>query len=334
MNHDEFAFFSRQLGSMLRDGIPLESGLRELCHGISGRATRAEIQELEQDLSRGTPLPDALARRNLPELFKRMVVMGARSNNLPGVLTMLADHYSRVNVVWTRLKGLMVYPVIVLLASFGLSLLLIALFSRFLREFPVATFLSEGMAPVPADTLFRLAMWFPAVVLGILTAGMVMVISIPPLRAGLRWKLPPFREASISQTASAMTMMLRSGTSLPDALTLAVGLEQGTAAGREMARWRSQVAAGQGRPAQWNTGRGPFPPLFYWLIQQGGEDLAAGFEKAAEIYNGRAAYRIEMMLYGFLPVTVRLLGQVILWQVVPMVREMGKIMNLINSVGD
>ena len=56
-------------------------------------------------------------RRQLPELYRCLVEVGAQSNDLPDVLTLLADHYQRRYHIWTRLKGLMVYPFIVLTAS-------------------------------------------------------------------------------------------------------------------------------------------------------------------------------------------------------------------------
>jgi type II secretory pathway component PulF len=93
MNHDEFAFFNQQLASMLRDGIPLEGAIKQLCAGMKTGTLRAELELLERELADGTPLPAALARRKLPVFYLRMLELGARSNDLPGVLTLLADHY-------------------------------------------------------------------------------------------------------------------------------------------------------------------------------------------------------------------------------------------------
>src|SRR5882757_10209431 len=56
MNYDEFAFFNQQLGAMLRDGIPLEGALRRLCHEMRAGSLRDELQALEADLARGTPM--------------------------------------------------------------------------------------------------------------------------------------------------------------------------------------------------------------------------------------------------------------------------------------
>ena len=121
MKYDEFAFFNQQLAAMLRDGIPLEGALRRLCDEMRRGKLRDELQALEADLARGTPMSDALNSRQLPELYKRMILVGIKSGDLPGALTMLADYFQQRHLVWTRLKGLMVYPLIVLTGAFLLS---------------------------------------------------------------------------------------------------------------------------------------------------------------------------------------------------------------------
>src|ERR1051325_10987789 len=295
MNYDEFAFFNQQLAAMLREGIQLEGALKQLSAGMRVGALRGEVQQLESDLSRGTPLKEALGRRSLPEFYRRMVELGARSNDLPGVLTLLADHYYRTNALWTRLKGLMVYPLLVVLVSLGVTVMVAFLFRHFLTGF------AEGFgafSPVPG-----LALWIAPMMFIFLAGFGVLAICLPQLRARLRWRLPAFREASLAQRASAVTVMLRNGVALPEALALAEALEADTAAAGVLAHWRRLIESGQGKPAQWPVLH-PFPPLFLWLIRTGGEDVAVGFQKAAEIYQARAAYRTELLLYGALPVSI------------------------------
>ena len=86
MNYDEFAFFNQQLAAMLRDGIPLEGALRQLCAQMRQGPLRREIESLEADLAKGVPLADAVKSRKLPELYSQMLRVGVQSNDLPGVL--------------------------------------------------------------------------------------------------------------------------------------------------------------------------------------------------------------------------------------------------------
>jgi type II secretory pathway component PulF len=323
MNYDEFAFFNQQLAAMLREGIPLEGSLKQLCVGMRSGPLRTEIEQLEADLARGVSLKEALGRRALPDLYRQMIEIGARSNDLPAVLTLLADHYHRANALWTRLKGLMVYPMLVILVSLGLTLLISLNITRFMSRYG-AELAQQPLITVPS-------IWMPPIVLGFAALLVVAAVSIPSWRARLRWRLPAFREASLAQLASAMALMLKNGTTLPEALALAEGLESGTPAAKALTRWRQLVEAGQGKPVEWTGDSRPFPPLFLWLVQKGGEDVAAGFQKAAELYQTRASYRIEMALYGALPVSILLLGQMVLWQTIPLVRSMTWIMNAIGS---
>jgi type II secretory pathway component PulF len=324
MNYDEFAFFNQQLAAMLRGGIPLEGALKQLCVGLRNGALRQQIEQLERDLASGMPLNEALSRRQVPDFYRRMVAIGVRSNDLPGMLTMLADHYHRSNAIWTRLKGLMVYPLIVIVVSLGMTLILSAVFSHFLSNF-------LGLFTPPKAWLA--SMWVPPIVLTVMAIAGVAVLSLPAWRERLRWRLPAFREASLAQLASGIALMLRNGTPLPEALALAESLEGSTPAGRALARWRSLVEAGQGSPAQWSGSNRPFPPLFLWLIQKGGEDAAAGFQNAADLYQNRAAYRVELVLYGALPISVLFLGQMIMWQVAPLMRALIQMMNVIGDSG-
>jgi type II secretory pathway component PulF len=385
MKYDEFAFLNQQLAGMLRDGIPLEGALRQLCKTMQRGRLRAEFEKLESDLARGIPLNEALQERKFPDLYGRMIAVGMKSDDLPGVLTLLADYYQTVNSIGTRLKGLMVYPVIVLVASLVLSLWLAVVLSGLFKEFggfeQVASIVpgtfqtasvvsaTKGSArqptrappatktqptptqpakPQPATAkpatvqpatvqptkaslppqskparLSRIGLfgwinlWLPPLVLAAV-AGLVAVSStVPSFRRLLRWRLPAFKEASLAQFGSAMALMLKSGCPFPEALALARALEKGTPAARELAQWQSRAAAGHKEFADLAGSTNVFPPLFVWLVSSAGEDIAAGFDRAKAVYQVRAVYRIELLLYAALPVSLMLLGAMIIGQIYP-----------------
>lgn len=310
MKYDEFAFFNQQLAGMLREGIPLEGALKKLADGMGRGGLREEIQKLGADLSAGRPLPEALAGRRLPPLYVRMLEIGARSNDLPAVLTMLADHYHRVNSLWTRLKGLLLYPVIVIVLSLCLTVALCVISNQ------VYSLFSQQFHQMPR--LLLLTLWVPPVFVAIVGLSLVVIAASQRLREKLRWHLPAFREASLAQLASAMSLMIEHGATLTEALSLAEAIDPGTPAAKSLAQWRAQIEAGNGSSTRWPAGA--FPPLFLWVIQSAGENLAEGFRKAAALYQARAAYKTDLALYGALPISILFVGQLVFWQLVPLMR--------------
>ena len=317
MKYDEFAFFNQQLAAMLRDGIPLEGALKRLCQEMHTGQLQDELQALEADLGRGTPLADALKARQLPELYKRMMVVGVRSGDLPGALTMLADYFQRQNDIWTRLKSMMTYPLIVMFAGFLISLLIAALWNFFIG--PSFRGMYSGMEMrLPGATQFALdslqAIWAFPLVLGILFFVALTIVFQPAMRGKFLWRLPAFKEANVARVASALTLLLKNGVSLPDAIGLVEGLEDNQRATADLQQWKDNLAAGMAKFSEVARASRMFPPMFVWIVAGAGEDLVSGFRRAAEMYQSRAIYRTEVALFSVLPVASMFLGAVVMSQ--------------------
>jgi type II secretory pathway component PulF len=335
MKNDEFAFFNQQLAAMLRDGIPLEGALKRLCEDMSRGRLRDELQALDADLARGTPIAEALQPRRLPEIYKRMVLVGVKSGDLPGALTMLADYFQRQNDLWTRLKSMMTYPLIVMFAGFVISFVIASLWNFVIGPSFKDVFAGMEMT-LPAATVFALAslnaIWVFPVVLGILFFLAVIVVFQPGMRGRFLWRLPAFKEAKIARIASALALLMKSGVNFPDSLGLVEELEDNKMAIADMQQWKTKLAAGVAKFSEVATTNRMFPPLFVWVVSGAGEDLVAGFRRAAEIHHSRAIYRTEVALFSVLPFASLFLGAIVLSQAflvicmfLPMVEMIGNL---------
>ncbi len=336
MKLDEFAFFNHQLAAMLSDGIPLEGALRRLCQEMRAGSLRTELQALEADLAKGTPIADALKPRQLPELYKRMILVGVKSGDLPGALTMLADYFRRQGSVWTRLKSMMVYPLIVMFAAFLISTMLALLWTCVIG--PSMENVFGGMQiRLPAATYFALsslhAIWVFPVVLGLFFLLAAGVVFLPGLRGKFLWRLPAFKEAGVSRIGAALTLLLKNGVNLPDAIGLVEQLETSTSAAADLHQWRSQLTAGVTKFSEVAAGNRMIPPLFVWVVASAGEDLAAGFNRAAEIYHSRAIYRTEVALYSVLPIASLFLGAIVLSQAFLVISMFLPLIAMLTSLG-
>ena len=336
MKYDEFAFFNTQLAAMLRDGIPLEGALRRLCQEMRAGSLRTELQALEADLAKGTPMADALAPRQLPELYKRMILVGVKSGDLPGALTMLADYFQRQNNVWTRLKSMMTYPLIVMFVAFLISLVLAFAWTCVIAPSFMSVFSGMGFR-LPGATIFALdtlqVIWvFPAI-LAFLFLSLASIIFLPNLRGRFLWRLPAFKEATVSRVASSLTLLLKNGVNLPDAIGLVEHLETSSAATADLRRWRENLAAGTKKFSEVGAVNRLIPPLFVWVVASAGEDLASGFNRAAEIYYSRAIYRTEVALYSVMPIASLFLGAIVLSQAFLVISMFLPFISMVSNMG-
>jgi type II secretory pathway component PulF len=230
---------------------------------------------------------------------------------------MLADYFQRQNSIWTRLKSMMVYPLIVMFVAFLISAGLAFLWTCVIGPSMGEVFGGMGVR-LPAATLFAFStlkvIWVFPVVLGFLFLLAVSVVFMPGLRGRFLWWLPAFKEAGVSRIGAALTLLLKNGVNLPDAIGLVEQLETSTAAAADLQQWRKNLAAGAAKFSEVAAVNRVIPPLFVWVVASAGEDLAAGFNRAAEIYHSRAIYRTEVALYSVLPIASLFLGVIVLSQ--------------------
>jgi len=336
MKYDEFAFFNQQLAAMLRDGIPLEGALKRLCQEMRRSPARDELQALEAELAKGTPIAVALKPRQLPELYKRMILVGVKSGDLPGALTMLADYFQNQNNVWTRLKSMMTYPLIVMFVAFLVSLALAFFWTCIIGPSFGDMFGGMGMQ-MPAATVFALgslkSIWVFPFILGALFVLMAAIVFLPAMRGKFLWRLPAFKEATVSRIASSLTLLMKNGVPLPEAIGLVEQLETSSAAAADLLQWRSRIAAGAVKFSEIATGNRLVPPMFVWIVASAGEDVTAGFSRAAEIYHSRAIYRTEVALFSVLPIASLFLGALVISQAFLVISMFLPLISMLSNLG-
>jgi type II secretory pathway component PulF len=81
------------------------------------------------------------------------------------------------------------------------------------------------------------------------------------------------------------------------------------------------------------TGNRMIPPLFVWVVASAGEDLTAGFNRAAEIYHARAIYRTEVALFSVLPMASLFLGALVLSQAFLVISMFLPLIAMISNLG-
>jgi type II secretory pathway component PulF len=171
---------------------------------------------------------------------------------------------------------------------------------------------------LPGATIFALrslqAIWAFPLVLGIVFLLALSIIFQPVMRGKFLWRMPAFKEANVARVASALTLLLKNGVSLPDAIGLVEGLEDNKRATADLQRWKEKLAAGSAKFSEVASASSMFPPMFVWIVSGAGEDLISGFRRAAEMYQSRAVYRTEVALFSVLPLASLFLGAIVMSQ--------------------
>jgi type II secretory pathway component PulF len=115
VRYDDIIFFTRQLQTVIRAGIPMITGLRALEEQTSNAKLKVAIKEMVQDIDKGSSLSDALAKqkRLFPELYTSMVKAGEIGGSLEEVLERLATLLEFQLKTKEMLKSAIRYPIFV-----------------------------------------------------------------------------------------------------------------------------------------------------------------------------------------------------------------------------
>ncbi len=152
--------FARQLSTLQDAGLPILRSLRILEEQQKAGTFKRIIGYVADEIEGGATLSEALSR--FPRCFDRlmvgMVAAGETGGVLDLILSRVADFMEKSQKIKARVKGAMIYPIVVLSAALTMLMLLmifiIPKFESVLREM-----LGEGQMPVVTLTVLRIAQW-------------------------------------------------------------------------------------------------------------------------------------------------------------------------------
>ncbi len=109
--------FSRQLATLINAGLPLVQSLRSVSQQTTNKAFKVIINQIISDIEAGKAFSVALKKH--PEVFNRvyisLVEAGETSGTLDKDLERLADQQEKDADIISKVRGAMIYPIIVLL---------------------------------------------------------------------------------------------------------------------------------------------------------------------------------------------------------------------------
>ncbi|MDB6021250.1 MAG: epsF 2 [Pedosphaera sp.] len=122
--------FTRLLSSLLAAGVPLSRALVILCKEAASPAAAAKWKEVHNSVIDGVTLADSMARspETFPRVYVAMVEAGETGGFLDLVLAQIADFQAREKDIRSKVTTAMIYPSILLAATFFVIIFLMVFF--------------------------------------------------------------------------------------------------------------------------------------------------------------------------------------------------------------
>jgi type IV pilus assembly protein PilC len=147
--------FSRQLSTLINAGLPLVQALRTVNEQTTSKPLKVVLGKVIADVEAGSALSAAMARH--PQVFNRvyvsLVAAGESSGTLDKALERLAIQQEKDADLISKVRGAMVYPIIVLLVMIAVVAFMLV------RVLPQVQVMYEGVpgAELPLITKILLA---------------------------------------------------------------------------------------------------------------------------------------------------------------------------------
>lgn len=230
----QLAVLTRQLAICLDSGLPLLRALKTLLKQEKHPALREALDGIGESVESGSNFSEALSQypKIFNHLFVNMVKAGEAGGILDEILSRLAEFMEKAERIRNKVKGAMVYPVVVLImATLILVFLMVFIIPRFEDIFNDLLSGQELPALTRAVMTFSEGMrdqWY----FHILAVAIIIVGSKLIHRTGkgasvidaIKLKMPVFgvlfRKASVARFSRTLGTLLQSGVPILQALNI------------------------------------------------------------------------------------------------------------------
>jgi type II secretory pathway component PulF len=346
VGRNEFMLFNQQLASLIKAGIPLERGLRELASDVGSKSMRKLIDSVASDLEAGVRIDEAFEKRQkaFPPLYGRILKAGVETGRLSEMLTSLNRHLEMANQTRRIIFEATSYPAVVLVLG---SIIVTAIFLTVIPQFgPILSDIS-GWRSLPALTKLFLSMaknvipfW---IIVGLSIAAIIFIFTtLSTFSAGRRFRESIFikiqvigrvyRSSVLSRMAEAMAMMVAAGCDMPACIRLASGTT-----GSEKLILESETLAGQVEQGTNILEAGQFcrmiPRLFLYSIQLGTQrnELQDNLHSLSQMYAEQARCGQARLQAVLLPIMLIAVGGILAMTILAMFLPMIQIITTLSA---
>lgn len=274
--------FTRQFATMINSGLPLTEALLILRSQAKGSMQKVVAQILS-DVEEGEALSSAMGKH--PQAFSKTYIALIKSGEIGGVmdevLVRLADNMERQEEFRGKVKGALIYPVVIIFGMVGVALVmtifviprLTTLYEQFDADLPVSTKVLIGFSKITTAYWPLLLLGF-----GVAVYGFKLYRNTQEGRKridDLIFKLPLIgdlqKQIVLADLARTLSLMVGSGVSILESITISSEVVGNTVVSDALKDVNKMVE--KGFPVAFSFSRHPeaFPFILSQMIAVGEE---------------------------------------------------------------
>ncbi len=257
VNAKDIAFFSRQMATMMKSGVPIVSALEIIGGGHKNPRMKKMVDGIRTDIEGGSSLHEAISRHpvQFDELYRNLVRAGESAGVLETVLDTIAAYKENIEALKGKIKKALFYPAMVMAVAFLVSTVLLVwvvpqfeeVFKSFGADLPAFTQMVVNLSQ------FMVSWWW---LIAIVLIGTIIAIAMTYRRSEkmqhtvdrLVLKVPVIGQimhnSAIARFARTTAVTFKAGVPLVEALGIVAGATGNKVYGEAVLRMRDDVSVG------------------------------------------------------------------------------------------
>ena len=338
--------FTRQLATLVNAGLPLMRGIDVLKRQMRDAQMKDALDAISENIAAGGTFSEALTAhpKIFDNLYVNMVKAGEAGGVLEVVLGRLAEFAEKAEKIKNKVKGAMIYPIVVLLAAVGITGFLMVkvvpqfkqVFAEMLpgQELPSVTQLVMDMSQYVQDSWMTILVVFAALVVikkvvGKTEAGAYFYDKVA-LKMPITGTLT--QRTAVSRVTRTLGTLLSSGVPILQALTIVRDTTGNRVVSRALQNVHDSVKDGE-TMSQPLSQCPVFPPMVVSMVEVGEETgaLPEMLTRVADTYEDEVDNAVAGMTAAIEPALIIFLAVVVGTIVVAMFMPMIQIITSVSS---
>ena len=340
--------FTRQLATLVNAGLPLMRGIEVLKRQMKDPRMQEALTGISENIAAGGTFSESLTQypKIFDNLYVNMVKAGEAGGVLEVVLGRLAEFAEKAERIKNKVKGAMIYPIVVLVAAIGITaFLLVAVIPKFQQVFndmlggqalpPITQFVIDASGFVQNNGLqIFLAVVAVVIILKIVgkTEKGAYIFDVLKLKMPVTGTLA--QRSAVSKFTRTLGTLLSSGVPILQSLTITRDTTGNRVLTNAIQSVHDSVKEGESMTQPLSQCK-VFPPMVISMVEVGEETgaLADMLTRIANTYDDEVDNAVAGMTAAIEPALIIVLAVVVGTIVIAMFLPMVKIIGSVSGAG-